>query len=1107
MKGSKARLGWLVRCSLLAASICLLSGTAFAQCAPTLPLSSANSVPCFITVQPIDVCSCSAFTGTTCTGTKSCAPFNTTSTNGVGNPSTACTPANQTSASCANPIGFVVNPSTGLSPGQTGYSSGTTPNVDVTRTLLLQGGVDMVLENMEEYDSPNGVTVSGNYQTLTVTQTPNTVATCTGSIAGTVLTIPPTPGCSGSVAVFDVLSNTAGTIASGTTIAGFGTGTGGAGTYLVTPSQTVASGMITVSTLVQQSTDFLKLAQQVPSATTSPGPPTAPCAISQMTIPPGSNGNLCGAPTFPRNPDPGIINLFFVNTLVPPSGTGTLYGFSYIGNNGAAIAEDTFGYPRVGKVPPAPRPDTIVHELWHDQGLEHTGNAAGPFTPPPYNAPEGVVGTVPLNPSPLECDTGYPACQANLMTTGLNRTSPYVQCMFLQSLSGTLPTGCNTSSATVFNGKADQLTLAAQENAITGGTNLPESQQRVVLQGNSGLLLPCTSGSPCPSASMTGFLNPIPHVTTKAQLEPGDGPADRAVFDLSGLTDGRPGETLVAWILTLPQEQTFAGHGSFHIIAQSQKDLVEAVDYYPDAANNPPMRDIAYRPDAENSPSGSGLGTDADSPCAVPSAECLMVKFQQPGLGTKDSITFSKKILSGGAPITNDDLCKAKITYIFSDGYATTTILDHCPAVTLPLISSSWHPDLTVSPRKIKSNVLLAQGTSQGAVVMGTAYQSSTKVISVVKSSLTGLTPIATFTVPVPNSTCSGGLTLCFNDTTTTEANPGTVGGFLATGGAQNIIYENGGMSTTAISNGACATCGASGVLFDLTGATMLTNDGTTLYSITSDDGFTLYIDGNVFLTHPAPESPTTTSGMWTGTTGIHSFELVYGECCELPAQLSTAIPVVATVAVLPCTPDPNNPNQCQATPAVTVGFGLSDADWRQEGGANLQSCDGGATSGTGMGSGTISGPNVTVSSGQTCNFISPCEIQGALTITGGIVSLNCTVDGNLKMTGGSLNLGPSAHLLGNANTISQATSFHIGPNVEIDGGLQINTAEGLGTVCGTVISGNVSVSNSKAAIQIGAGSPTCSANTISGHLTCSGNTPVPSGTNTVGGGSNHCTN
>src|SRR5262249_19501302 len=214
---------------------------------------------------------------------------------GVGSPSTACTAATQTNNSCTNPIGFVVNPSTGKSPGQPGYSTGTTPNVDVTRMLLMQGGVDMMLNPMETYLSPNNVASNNTttYQTLTVTQTGNTVATCTGSIAGTVLNI--TSCSSGSVAVFDVLSaSTGGTIAPGTTIAGFGTGSGGAGTYLVTPSQTVASGTITVQALVQQSQDFLNLAQQNPSTAT---PPMAPnCAISQMTIPPGSNGNLCGAP-------------------------------------------------------------------------------------------------------------------------------------------------------------------------------------------------------------------------------------------------------------------------------------------------------------------------------------------------------------------------------------------------------------------------------------------------------------------------------------------------------------------------------------------------------------------------------------------------------------------------------------------------------------------------------------------------------------------------------------------------------------------------------------------------------------------------------------------
>jgi hypothetical protein len=1080
MRGSKPRLERMIWCFLLAAAACLASGIARAQCTPSLPLTS-GSVPCFITVQPIDVCSCSAFTGTTCTGTKSCAPFNTTSTTGVGSPTTACLPANQTSASCTNPIGFVVNPNTGLTPGQTGYSSGT-GGVDVTRTLLMQGGVDMVLETMEEYDSPNGVTVSGgNYQTLTVTQTANPVATCTGGIAGTVLKITSCSSGSQPLAVFDLLSG--GTIASGTTITGFGTGTGGNGTYLATPSQTVASNTaITVSVAVQQSTDFLNLAEQNASTTT---PPMAPnCAISQMTIPPGSNGNLCGAPSFPRNPDPGIINLFFVNTLVPPGGTGTLYGFSYIGNNGVALAEDTLGYPRSKSSGP-PRPDTMAHELWHVQGLRHVGFAAGPFTPPPYTAPQGVLPPLPAIPLPLECDASYPACAANLLTTGSSRTSPLVQCMFFSG-SGTLPTGCTTSSATLMNGKADQLTLATQENSITGLTNLPESQQRVVLTGGSGLL---------DTSMQSGFLNPIPHVTTKAQLEPGGGPADRAVFDLSGLTDGRPGETLVAWILTLPQGQTFAGHGSFHIIAQSRKDLVQAVDYYPDAANNPPMRNIAYRPDADNSPDNPGLGTEADSPCAVPTAECLMVKFQQPGLGIKDSITFSKNILSGGARITNDDLCKAKITYIFSDGYATTSRLGRCPAVSLPLISSSWRPDPWVSPRKVKSNVLLAQASPpSGAVVTGTAYQSSTNVTNAVKSSLTGLMPIATFTVP--SSACTGTFTaLCFNDAS--EANPGTLGVFLGTGGATNITYVNGGSSGTALSNG------VSGVLFDLTGTVML-KKGTT-YSVTHDDGMTLYIDGNTFLSAPGPTSSESTSGMWMGNDGIHSFELVYGECCGLPAVLGTSLPVVPTVAVLPCTPDPNNPGQCQATPGVTQG--LADADPKQEGGANLQSCDSGATSGTGMGSGTIKGPNVTVSAGQTCNFMSPCEIQGALTITGGTVYLNCTLDGNLTMTGGSLNLGPSAHLLGNVQ-MSQAISFNIGPNVEIDGGLQINTAAGPGTVCSTQVKGNVSMQNNQTAIQIGVIPQTnCSANMIGGHLQCTGNTPVPLGSNTVGGGSNHCTN
>ena len=75
------------------------------------PFPTPGEVPCFITIQPIDVCGTS--------GTSTCAPFNTTSTTGVGTPGTAGMPfsnglpVNETSP---NPIGFVVNPATGVPP-------------------------------------------------------------------------------------------------------------------------------------------------------------------------------------------------------------------------------------------------------------------------------------------------------------------------------------------------------------------------------------------------------------------------------------------------------------------------------------------------------------------------------------------------------------------------------------------------------------------------------------------------------------------------------------------------------------------------------------------------------------------------------------------------------------------------------------------------------------------------------------------------------------------------------------------------------------------------------------------------------------------------------
>jgi cytoskeletal protein CcmA (bactofilin family) len=610
MTGSKSRPGRRVGSFFLFTAACVASGTAAAQCfsdGSTLPpFPTPGEVPCYIVVQPIDVCGTS--------GPTTCAPFNTTSE--TGDPSTAGYNVqgqfmNETSP---NPIGFVVDPTTGVSPPPSGDING----VDITRTLLNQLGVDLMWLPMATYNSqinPN----TGTFQTLNVFQTTNS---------------------------------------SGATIL--------------------------------QSDDFLTLSFQ---KQISDGKPTFG--------PPSGTPN----PNFPKQPlgwPPNVINMFFVATLNPPTEGGMLYGFGWICNNGAAISQNTFGFPRSRTSPP-PRPDTIAHELGHNLCLDHPIFGAGPYNPwdPNTNLQGGVVPAIPDNPLLSECDPSYPACARNLMTTGSLRTEPAVECM-LAALP--TPTPCflgGVEMPTLANGKADQVTTPSSASP----TQLPLSQQAEVLTGGSGLL---QTSNP---SMKSGFLNPIPRERTKAQIGTGDSSTGQIIFDLSGPTGGRPGETLVAWILTLPQEQTFARYNRFHIVSQSRQHLIQDVDHHPDTDNNPVVKDIAYFPDADNnrdtSSSKHNREKTADTPCTAPTAECLIIKFESPGLGPHDSISFSSSVLSGDAPITNNDLCKAKITYIFSDGYATTSNLGPCPAVSLPLIASSWRPDPTVSPRFVKPRALL----------------------------------------------------------------------------------------------------------------------------------------------------------------------------------------------------------------------------------------------------------------------------------------------------------------------------------------------------------------------------------------------------------------
>jgi hypothetical protein len=152
----------------------------------------------------------------------------------------------------------------------------------------------------------------------------------------------------------------------------------------------------------------------------------------------------------------------------------------------------------------------------------------------------------------------------------------------------------------------------------------------------------------------------------------------------------------------------------------------------------------------------------------------------------------------------------------------------------------------------------------------------------------------------------------------------------------------------------------------------------------------------------------------------------------------------------------------------------------------------------------------VTVAAGQNCKFDNGCQIRGNLTIAppngpipGGMVYLNCKLDGVLNDNGGDLlRLGGSATVYGNVN-ITDSSAFTIGSSAKIVGNLNITDATGSqqGSVSGATITQNVAVQGSQSPIQI-------NANTIGENLNCSGNNPVPTGSNTVSGkGGVSCTN
>jgi hypothetical protein len=573
----------------LATALFFGPGAAFAQ-------SSSVPITNYVVVQPIDVCSS--------TGTG-CAPFNTTST--VGN--VACTGAIATTtltvASCSSGTLHVSDALSG-----TGIAAGTI----ITALGTGSGG-------------------AGTY-TVNISQTvPSTAITATGPIG---FVVNPATGAAypatGGVNITRALLNQIGVDVTFNNIVKYNSPTNPLPDTTTFQTLNVAQTTNNIGAIIFQSQDFLTLSQQN--------------AISQT----GKVPNPTTPPGVPVSSTSSVMNMFFVNKLNPPAtqSGGQLYDFSWVNNNGISIGGNTFFPP----FPLTPRTTLLAHAILHNLGLDHTTYGAGPYEPESASnpfPPGGIVPPLPPNPIVGECDAGYPACMANLMTAGNLRTEPTVACV----LAGSSLSSCS-GKPTLANGLAGQLTIEKQQNAL-----LPQSQQFTVVD---------------PS----GFLQPIANSTTTLNLS-SNGKSMTVTLTGPAAGSGRPNETLIEWVLVPPPGVKF--NNQFTQISQSP--------------SRPTLLQDAEFPfaDQDNAPGGDYQMGTLYNTCTAPSAQCLIVEFNRPGAGANSSIKFSKGFTTA---VSSAELCGADVTFVFNDGYMTTSALS-CPAGASTLTASAQTPDLAAA--------------------------------------------------------------------------------------------------------------------------------------------------------------------------------------------------------------------------------------------------------------------------------------------------------------------------------------------------------------------------------------------------------------------------
>jgi len=117
-----------------------------------------------------------------------------------------------------------------------------------------------------------------------------------------------------------------------------------------------------------------------------------------------------------------------------------------------------------------------------------------------------------------------------------------------------------------------------------------------------------------------------------------------------------------------------------------------------------------------------------------------------------------------------------------------------------------------------------------------------------------------------------------------------TVGTWLASSGAFNIVENTAGTLTSPMDDGVF------GTMLEFTGVVTVTTG--MQFTVTHDDGLTLIIGGIDLGFNPGPTAPVVNVATYNGPSGTFAFQLVYAECCGGPAVLQVDLPFQSTPAV-----------------------------------------------------------------------------------------------------------------------------------------------------------------------------------------------------------------